>query len=408
MSVPSGAPAEPFLELTAQVRRREFALDLSLTVARGEIVAVLGPNGAGKSTLLGVLAGLLRPDTGRVVLGGRTLTDTAAGVHVPTHRRGVGLLAQQALLFPHLSALANVAFGPRCHGVPRAAAAQRARELLVEVDVGELARRRPSQLSGGQAQRVALARALAGEPELLLLDEPLAALDIDSAPALRALLRRVVRGPGSAGVAGSGVAGSGVAGSGVAGSGAGRAAPSTTALLVTHDVLDALVLADRVVVLTGGRIVEQGSTRDVLTRPRSPFAARIAGLNLVPGVGVPGGLRTEDGTMVSGQRSADGLAPGMAAVAVFPPAAVAVYRDRPDGSPRNVVQVRLAGMEPRGEVVRLRAEPVDGGPAWVTGLAADVTPAAVADLGAAEPLAPGVWLWYSVKATEVKVHPAAR
>ena len=377
-----------FLELTARVRRREFTLDLSLTVARGEIVAVLGPNGAGKSTLLGVLAGLLRPDTGRVVLGGRTLTDTGAGVHVPTHRRGVGLLAQQALLFPHLTALANVAFGPRCHGVPRAAAALRAQELLAEVDVGELARRRPSQLSGGQAQRVALARALAGEPELLLLDEPLAALDIDSAPALRALLRRVVRGPGPADAAGSGA--------------------STTALLVTHDVLDALVLADRVIVLTGGRIVEQGSTRDVLTRPRSPFAARIAGLNLVPGVRVPGGLRTADGTTVAGQRSAEGLAPGVAAVAVFPPAAVAVYRDRPDGSPRNVVEVRLAGMEPRGEVVRLRAEPVDGGPDWVVGLAADVTPAAVADLGAAEPLAPGARLWYSVKATEVKVHPAAR
>jgi molybdate transport system ATP-binding protein len=400
VSEPAATPDEPFLELTAQVRRREFALDLSLTVARGEIVAVLGPNGAGKSTLLGVLAGLLRPDTGRVVLGGRTLTDTEAGVHVPTHRRGVGLLAQQALLFPHLSALANVAFGPRCHGVPRAVAAQRARQLLAEVDVGELARRRPAQLSGGQAQRVALARALAGEPELLLLDEPLAALDIDSAPALRALLRRVVRGPGGVGA--------GAAGAGADGAGAGGAAPSTTALLVTHDVLDALVLADRVVVLTGGRIVEQGSTRDVLTRPRSPFAARIAGLNLVPGVGVPGGLRTEDGTMVSGQGSADGLAPGAAAVAVFPPAAVAVYRDRPDGSPRNVVQVRLAGMEPRGEVIRLRAAPVDGGPPWVTGLAADVTPAAVADLGAAEPLAPGVRLWYSVKATEVKVHPAAR
>jgi molybdate transport system ATP-binding protein len=399
----------PFLELTTQVRRREFTLDLSLTVARGEIVAVLGPNGAGKSTLLGVLAGLLRPDTGRVVLGGRTLTDTEAGVHVPTHRRGVGLLAQQPLLFPHLTALANVAFGPRCHGVPRAAAAERGRELLAEVDVGELARRRPSQLSGGQAQRVALARALAGEPELLLLDEPLAALDIDSAPALRALLRRVVRGPGPAGAAGSGAGGAGPAASD-AGSGADGAgsAPSTTALLVTHDVLDALVLADRVVVLTGGRIVEEGSTREVLTRPRSPFAARIAGLNLVPGVAVPGGLRTADGTTVAGQRTAGGLAPGVAAVAVFPPAAVAVYRDRPDGSPRNVVEVRLAGMEPRGEVVRLRAEPVDGGPDWVAGLAADVTPAAVADLGAAEPLAPGARLWYSVKATEVKVHPAAR
>ena len=382
----SPEPDAPFLELTATVRRREFTLDVSLSVARGEVVAVLGPNGSGKSTLLGVLAGLLRPDAGRVVLAGKVLTDTAAGVHVPTHHRGVGLLAQQALLFPHLTALANVAFGPRCHGVGRREAAERAGRLLAEVDVAELARRRPSQLSGGQAQRVALARALAGEPELLLLDEPLAALDVDSAPALRGLLRRVMRGSGPDA----------------------PDSPPTTGLLVSHDVLDALVLADRVIVMTDGSIVEQGPTREVLTRPRSPFAARIAGLNLVPGVGSAGGLRTADGTTVSGQDSGEGLADGSAAVAVFPPSAVSVFRDRPDGSPRNVVEVRLAGMEPHGEVIRLRAEPVAGGPPWVAGLAADVTPAAVADLAGAEVLAPGARLWFAVKATEVQVHAAAR
>ena len=365
-----------FLELTTTVRRPEFTLNVSLSVARGETVAVLGPNGAGKSTLLGVLAGLLRPDAGRVRLGERVLTDTDTRVAVPVHRRGVGLLAQQALLFPHLSALANVAFGPRCAGVGRAKAAEVAQHWLAEVDAAELGRRRPSQLSGGQAQRVALARALAGEPELLLLDEPLAALDIDSAPVLRALLHRVVRGTGR------------------------------TALLVTHDVLDALVLADRVLVLTDGSIVERGPTRDVLTRPRSAFAARIAGLNLVPGVSVPGGLRTEDGTMVTGGHAAEGN--GEAAVAVFPPTAVAVFRQRPEGSPRNVVEVRLAGLEPHGEVVRLRAGSLDGGPAWVDGLAADVTPAAVADLSDGGTLAPGARLWFAVKATEVLVHPAAR
>ena len=387
MSPPeSASPESPFLELTATVRRREFTLDVSLSVARGEVVAVLGPNGSGKSTLLGVLAGLLRPDAGRVVLAGKVLTDTVAGVHVPTHHRGVGLLAQQALLFPHLTALANVAFGPRCHGVGRREAAERAGRLLAEVDVAELARRRPSQLSGGQAQRVALARALAGEPELLLLDEPLAALDVDSAPALRGLLRRVLRGSGPDA----------------------PASPPTTGLLVSHDVLDALVLADRVIVMTAGSIVEQGPTREVLTRPRSPFAARIAGLNLVPGVGTAGGLRTADGTTVAGQDAGEGLADGSAAVAVFPPSAVSVFRTRPDGSPRNVVEVRLAGMEPHGEVVRLRAEPVAGGQPWVAGLAADVTPAAVADLADAEVLAPGARLWFAVKATEVQVHAAAR
>nr|WP_037067615.1 ATP-binding cassette domain-containing protein [Pseudonocardia acaciae] len=367
------------MDVRATVRRREFTLDVALSVARGEVLAVLGPNGAGKSTLLGVLAGLLRPDDGVVRLGSRTLTDTGAGVHVPAHRRGVGLLAQQALLFPHLSALANVAFGPRCGGASRAEASEVARGWLADVDAEELAGRRPSRLSGGQAQRVALARALAGSPELLLLDEPLAALDVDSAPVLRALLRRVVRGAG------------------------------TTAVLVTHDMLDALVLADRVAVLSGGVVVEQGATREVLTRPRSSFAARIAGLNLVPGVGVDGGLRTADGLVVSG-RAPDGAASGAhagePAVAVFPPSAVSVFRERPDGSPRNVIRVRLAGLEPRGELVRLRAGAVDGGPEWVDGLAADVTPAAVADLGAGAALAPGALLWFAVKATEVLVHPA--
>jgi molybdate transport system ATP-binding protein len=377
---PAGAGDRPdFLRLGAVLRRQEFTLDVSLSVARGEIVAVLGPNGAGKSTLLGVLAGLFRPDDGRVRLGERVLTDTERGVQVPTHRRGVGLLAQQALLFPHLSVLANVAFGPRCQGAGRAVALRRAEHWLTEVDAAALRRRRPGQLSGGQAQRVALARALAGEPELLLLDEPLAALDIDSAPALRALLRRVVRASGR------------------------------TALLVTHDVLDALVLADRVVVLTDGAVVEDGSTRDVLTRPRSPFAARIAGLNLVPGTSGPGGLRTEDGATLSGMRPEPPLPDGEPAVAVFAPSSVAVFLHRPVGSPRNVLPVRLAGLEPRGETTRLRAAPAPGGAHWTDGLAADITPAAATDLAAdATALTPGALLWFAVKAAEVHIHPAAR
>ncbi|GAA5145646.1 ATP-binding cassette domain-containing protein [Pseudonocardia eucalypti] len=363
-----------FVEAGVTVRRREFTLDVSVSLAKGEVLAVLGPNGAGKSTLLGVLAGLLRPDAGRVRLGDRVLTDVPAGVHVPAHRRGVGLLAQRSLLFPHLTAEANVAFGPRCAGVRRAKAGETARHWLAEVDAAELGHRRPSALSGGQAQRVALARALAVSPELLLLDEPLAALDVDSAPAMRALLHRVVRDAG------------------------------TTGLLVTHDVLDALVLADQVAVLADGSIVEYGPTREVLTRPRSPFAARIAGLNLVPGVAVPGGLRTADGLLVAGL-AADG-GQGKPAVAVFPPAAVAVFPERPEGSPRNVLRVRLASLEPRGELVRLRAGAAPGDPPWVDGLAADVTPAAVADLALDGTLAPGADLWFAVKTTEVLIHPA--
>jgi molybdate transport system ATP-binding protein len=352
------------------VHRPGFTLDVALTVAPGEVLAVLGPNGAGKSTLLDVLAGLLRPDAGHVRIGDRALT--GAGVHVPAHRRGVGLLAQQALLFPHLSALSNVAFGPRAQGVPKGAAHERARALLDAVDAGGLADRRPGQLSGGQQQRVALARALAAGPGLLLLDEPLAALDVDATPAMRALLRRMVRDG------------------------------DRTAVLVTHSALDALVLADRVVVLVAGRVVEEGPVREVLARPRSPFAARIAGLDLVPGTACPGGLRTADGLVVAGH--AEAVDDGEPAVAVFPPAAVAVFAERPHGSPRNVVPVRLAAVEPHGDLVRLRAGVRNGGPTWADGLAADVTPAALVDL----PVEPGAELWFAVKATEVAIHPAGR
>ncbi|MGQ0575516.1 MAG: TOBE domain-containing protein [Pseudonocardia sp.] len=176
-----------------------------------------------------------------------------------------------------------------------------------------------------------------------------------------------------------------------------------TAVLVTHSALDALVLADRVVVLTGGRVVEEGPVREVLARPRNAFTARIAGLDLVPGVACAGGLRTPDGTVVAGRAEVP-LADGDPAVAVFPPSAVSVFREAPHGSPRNVVEVVLAALEPRGDTVRLRAAAPPGGPGWLDGLAADVTPAAVADLA----VEPGARVWFAVKATEVAVHPASR
>ena len=171
-----------------------------------------------------------------------------------------------------------------------------------------------------------------------------------------------------------------------------------TALLVTHDALDALVLADRVVVLDRGRIAEQGPVRDVLARPRSAFSARIAGLDLVPGVVDADGLRTADGVELHGYSVE--VTDGEPAVAVFPPSAVSVFTERPDGSPRNVFRVRLAALEPRGDTVRLRAATPEGGPDWVDGLAADVTPAAVAELG----VDPGDQVWFAVKATEVAIH----
>ena len=202
----------------------------------------------------GVLAGLVRPDVGRVVLDGEVLTDVGPGRPgrmVAPHARRTALLGQDALLFPHLDALENVAFGPRSRGTSRGTARADAQRWLDEVGVGDLAHRRPRQLSGGQAQRVAVARALAADPRVLLLDEPMAALDVAVQPALRQVLRRVLTG--------------------------------RTAIVVTHDPLDALLLADRVVVLESGRVVEEGPSKDVLARPRSAFAGRLAGLNLVRG-----------------------------------------------------------------------------------------------------------------------------
>jgi molybdate transport system ATP-binding protein len=348
------------LELQAIVDDRGF--DVELQLRPGEVVAVLGPNGAGKSTLLSLVAGLLRPDRGHICLDDEVLA--GARHWTPPHRRAVALLAQQALLFPHLSALDNVAFGPRSSGAARRPARAAAARWLEAVDATELAGRRPSELSGGQAQRVAVARALAADPHLLLLDEPMAALDVGAAPALRQLLRRVLRDEPRA------------------------------ALLVTHDLLDALMLADRVVVLEQGRIVEEGPVRAVLTAPRSAFAARIAGINLLTGIAGPQGLRTADGLEVVG-RLDSAVALGQPAVAVFSPSAVAVHTTAPSGSPRNALLVRIGELEPRGELVRVHA---------TGGLAADITAGSVADLN----LSPGSTAWFAVKAAEVAIYPATR
>lgn len=344
------------MSLSLSFTLAERDVEVSLSVAAGETLAVLGPNGSGKSTVLGVTAGLLTPDSGRVSVGEAVLTDTAAGVRVPPHARRTALLGQEPLLFPHLSALENVAFGPRSAGVPRADARAAAQRWLDDVGVGELSGRRPAQLSGGQAQRVAVARALAAEPSLLLLDEPMAALDVAVLPALRQTLRRVLA--------------------------------DRTVVVVTHDPLDALLLADRVVVLTGGRVVEEGPSAEVLSRPRSPFAARLAGLNLVRGTWDGGAVVSPEGLRVHGQVT--GAAPYAGAVATFRPAAVAVYPEHVDGSPRNAFDVTVTELEPLADLVRVHAGP----------LHADVTVQAAAELA----LDVGHRVTFAVKATEVAVY----
>ncbi|WP_055403623.1 MULTISPECIES: sulfate/molybdate ABC transporter ATP-binding protein [unclassified Mycobacterium] len=364
------------LRLRAVVADRRF--DVEFSVSAGEVLAVLGPNGAGKSTALHVVAGLIRPDHGLVRLGDRVLTDTAAGVDVATHDRRVGLLLQDPLLFPHMSVAANVAFGPRCRRgwLRRGRADGKATALrwLREVDAEGLADRKARQLSGGQAQRVAIARALAAEPDVLLLDEPLSGLDVAAAAGVRAVLRGVVGRTGCA------------------------------VVLITHDLLDVFTLADRVLVLEAGKVAEIGPVPDVLTAPRSHFGARIAGVNLVNGtVAGDGSLHARSGarwhakpTPVGG----DELTAGRSAIAVFPPTAVAVYRDQPHGSPRNTVEVTVAELDVRGPAVLVRGEQqADGAP----GLAAEITVDAASELR----LAPGETVWFSVKAHEVTLYPAA-
>jgi molybdate transport system ATP-binding protein len=336
-------------------------LDVALELAPGETLAILGPNGAGKSTALGVAAGLLRPDSGHATLDGKTLfrLDGGRGLWSAPHLRGIVLLAQDPLLFPHLSALDNVAFGPRSAGASQGAARETGRHWLAEVEALDLADRRPGQLSGGQAQRIAVARALAADPELLLLDEPMAALDIHTAPLLRRLLKRVL---------------------------AGR-----RAILVTHDALDAYMLADRVAILDGGRITEHGPTREVLQQPRSAFAAGLSGLNLLSGTVTATGISTEEGLEVAGHQETPADA-GLPGIAVFPPSAVSVFLQAPAGSPRNSFTVTISELEPHGDQIRVRAG----------GLRADITPSAAADLA----LAPGMPVQFVVKSAEVTVYPA--
>lgn len=347
-------------DVLVQVTNRVPTLVVRHTFAGGGTTAVVGPNGAGKTTLLRVVAGLMRADAAHIAIGGEILQDDATSV--PAHRRGVALLSQDARLFPHLTVGDNVAFAPAAQHLPRAEVKARVAHWLAVCDVGDLADRKPSQLSGGQAQRVAIARALAAQPRVLLLDEPFRALDVDIAGRIRVLLRDLL------------------------------AAHAQTTIMVTHDVVDVVTLADQAMVLESGGVVDAGGALDILHRPPNAFVANLAGLNLVTG--------SWDGEVVRGEIvvagfAAEPLRVNDRATAVFSPDAVVVATSKPTGTSfRNIFDVTVSQVVPRGDRFLLR------GVAGTQELSAELTREALAQLR----LDVGARAWFAVKASGVRVY----
>ena len=353
----------------------------------GLVTAVVGHNGAGKSTLAQVIAGTLRVDSGTVSIGERVVDDSAT--FVPARRRGVAMVSQAPRIFTHMSVLSNVAFPLRVRGVGRAQARAAALEQLRAVGIADLAFRRASDLSGGQAARVAIARALVFRPEVLILDEPTAALDVEATAQVSAVLRERLAGAG------------------------------ITTLLVSHDIAEVLSLASHMIVMGEGRIVEEGEPARVLASPASVFAARLAGLNIVSGCPVsrPGmvGVRVGEGMLWAADLSGYGSGSAGVAEAVagdaddsaacggrgqldrvaltFLPEAVALSREEAHASPRSVLPGVVAGIDVDGSLVSVRVALAEG-----VVVTARVTAAAWSELG----LGVGDRLWVSVKATQVR------
>jgi molybdate transport system ATP-binding protein len=345
----------------ASVERDEFRLDASVSVAPGEVVALLGPNGAGKTTMLRALAGLLPVDRGRITVGDIVLDDPARGVFVPPEQRRIGVVFQDHRLFPHLRVVDNVAFGLRSSGLRAAPARAEARRWLERLHLAEYARRRPRQLSGGQSQRVALARALASHPLALLLDEPLAALDVQTRAEVQGELREHL----------------------------GTFAGPT--LIVTHDPIEALLLATRIVVLERGSVVQQGTAAQITTRPATPYVARLVGMNLYAGTSLDGRVSLSGGGAIV---TAD--APNGPVLVAVRPSAFTMHTELPAASSaRNLWEGTVAGLAPLADRIRVTVEGAHQ-------VLVDVTAAAIAELA----IAPGDHVWLTAKATDVSAYPA--
>jgi molybdate transport system ATP-binding protein len=347
------------LEADIQLRLSRLDLDAAFTVAAGEVLALLGPNGSGKSTTLGALTGLLPLAGGRVVLDGTVLEDPGRRVRIAPEKRPIALMFQEYLLFPHMTALENVAFGLRSRGTDKRTAREKAAQTLARLDLEAVTEARPAAMSGGQQQRVAMARALVTDPRLLLLDEPLAALDVSVKTSVRRLLRDVLR------------------------------KSSAANILVTHDLLDAVALSDRMIVIEHGGIVQSGTPAEVTARPKSRYVADLTGVNLLRGTAHGTVLELEGGGRLSCAAPAHGPV-----LAVIAPAAVSVARHRHDREEENTWQGRISSVDLMGASVRVH---VDGTPA----ITAEVMPAAVDELK----LDDGGEIWASVDSAAISVYP---
>jgi len=353
------------LQATLASRLGAFALDVDISVARGSVLVVVGESGSGKTTLLRLLAGLLRPERGRIAMDGASWFDSDAGGFVPAPARPIGYVAQDYALFPHLTAAENIEFGLRAIGMAKRERQRRAGEALARLNIGPLAARRPRELSGGQQQRVAVARALVLEPSLLLLDEPLSALDVPSRRGVRVELRKLL------------------------------ASLSCATVYVTHHPTEALVFGESIAVLESGRISQCGTRDDLIHRPRSAFAAEFLGVNLLRGPVVgrePGGLAR---VSVAGGEVLVPNAEGSEVTMTIHPREITLALERPSGSARNVFEGEIEEIvpePPRAELARLSL-------ATAPPLVAQVTRQAIEELG----LVPGRRVYASFKASAISV-----